>query len=183
MSFADMIPLQSGLVAVSGEEGTGKTRLLRWLAGESDAQLGQIPRPDGLWLDLSLPGQDELTPREVWNTLRQRCPRWDPALHEDLAQAFRLQPHLGKKLSMLSTGSRRKVALVALLAAGATVTCLDQPFAALDAASACVLRDFLADAADHATRTWVVADYEVDPRLRWRRHIVLPLRGAERAAK
>lgn len=179
MSFADMIPLQSGLVAVSGEEGTGKTRLLRWLAGESDAQLGQIPRPDGLWLDLSLPGQDELTPREVWNTLRQRCPRWDPALHEDLAQAFRLQPHLGKKLSMLSTGSRRKVALVALLAAGATVTCLDQPFAALDGPSARVVREFLADMADHPSRTWVVADYVADPRLPWRREVSLERHGGD----
>jgi hypothetical protein len=28
--------------------------------------------------------------------------------------------------------------------------------------------------AEHATRTWVVADYEADPRLPWRRHIVLP---------
>jgi energy-coupling factor transporter ATP-binding protein EcfA2 len=75
---------------------------------------------------------------------------------------------------MLSTGSRRKVALVGLLASGATVTCLDQPFAALDAPSVGVVRDFLAEAADHATRTWVVADYEADPHLSWRRYIVIP---------
>jgi ABC-type sugar transport system ATPase subunit len=31
-------------------------------------------------------------------------------MEEDLAQALRLEPHLGKKLLMLSTGSRRKVA-------------------------------------------------------------------------
>ena len=51
-------------------------------------------------------------------------------------------------------------------------------FAALDAASVRVLRDFLAEAAGHATRTWVVADYEADPRLPWRRQIVLPEGGA-----
>lgn len=168
MSFGDIVPLEPGLVAVTGEEGTGKTSLLRRLAAE----------PDALWLDLSLPGQDDLTPHQVWTALQQRCPRWDVALQEDLAQALRLEPHLGKKLSMLSTGSRRKVALVGLLASGAKVTCLDQPFAALDAASAGVVRDFLAEAADHATRTWVVADYEADPRLRWRRHIALPEDGA-----
>jgi ABC-type nitrate/sulfonate/bicarbonate transport system ATPase subunit len=84
---------------------------------------------------------------------------------------------------MLSTGSRRKLALVALLASGVTVTCLDQPFAALDAVSAGVLRDYLADAAEHTTRTWVVADYEADPRLRWRRLVVLPFGGAHRSAK
>jgi ABC-type transport system involved in cytochrome c biogenesis ATPase subunit len=175
MTFADLLPLQPGLVAVTGEEGAGKTRLLRWLSGDPVAPLVQVPLPDGLWLDLSLPGQGELTPHQVWDALRQRCPRWDLTLQEDLAQSLQLEPHLCKKLLMLSTGSRRKVALVALLASGATVTCLDQPFAALDAASAGVLRDFLAQAAEHAFRTWVVADYTADPRLRWQRHIRLPL--------
>lgn len=46
-----------------------------------------------------------------------------------------------------------QVARVGLLASGATVTCLDQPCAALDAPSARVIRDFLADMADHRTRT------------------------------
>jgi energy-coupling factor transporter ATP-binding protein EcfA2 len=60
-----------------------------------------------------------------------------------------------------------------LLASGAAATCLDQPFAALDAASARVVREFLYDMADHPTRTWVVADYEADARLPWRRHVAL----------
>lgn len=178
MNVADLLPLQPGLLAVTGEEGAGKTHLLRSLAGDPVTQPGPLPHPDALWLDLSLPGRDELTPHQVWETVRQRCPRWDLALQEHLAQALQLEPHLCKKLSMLSTGSRRKVALVALLASGTTVTCLDQPFAALDAASAAVLRDFLSDAAEHATRTWVVADYTADPRLRWQRHVVLHRSGA-----
>jgi ABC-type multidrug transport system ATPase subunit len=159
----DAQPLPAGLVAVTGDEGIGKTTLLRTLGA----------RPDALWLDLSLPGRDELTPHQVWDELRQRSPRWDTSLQDDLAQALGLEPHLGKQLFMLSTGSRRKVALVGLLASGATVTCIDQPFSALDAASAGVLRDFLAEAADHESRTWVVADYEADPRLPWRRRIEL----------
>jgi len=164
MNVDELLPLPPGLVAVTGDEGVGKTHLLQGLANG----------PDALWLDLALPRQDDLTPHQVWDALRQRCPRWDSVLQEDLAQSLRLEPHLDKKLSMLSTGSRRKVALVGLLASGATVTCLDQPFAALDAASISVVREFLAEAADHASRTWVVADYEADPRLSWRRCIVLP---------
>jgi ABC-type transport system involved in cytochrome c biogenesis ATPase subunit len=162
-SPADLLPLPSGLVAVTGDEGAGKTRLLRRL-GEGAA---------ALWLDLSLPGQDDQTPQQVWEALRLRCPLWDMQLQQDLIEALDLRHHLGKKLSMLSTGSRRKVALVGLLASGATVTCLDQPFAALDASSARVIRDFLADMAEHSTRTWVVADYVADARLPWRRHIAL----------
>jgi energy-coupling factor transporter ATP-binding protein EcfA2 len=74
---------------------------------------------------------------------------------------------------MLSTGSRRKVAIVGLLACGATTTCLDQPYAALDGASIQVLREFLSDVADHTSRTWVVADYEADKRLPWAQVITL----------
>ncbi len=162
-SAVDLFPLPPGLVAVTGDEGAGKTALLRRLSEDRSA----------LWLDLSLPDQGDQSPQQVWDALRQRCPLWDAQLQQDLIDALDLHPHLGKKLFMLSTGSRRKVALVGLLASGATVTCLDQPFAALDAPSARVIREFLADMGDHTTRTWVVADYEVDARLPWRRHVVL----------
>jgi ABC-type phosphate/phosphonate transport system ATPase subunit len=161
--IVDWTALPPGLVAITGDEGAGKTRLLRRL-GED---------PSALWLDLSLPGLDEQSPQQVWDALRQRCPLWDMQLQQDLIEALDLHAHLGKKLSMLSTGSRRKVALVGLLANGAMITCLDQPFAALDASSARVIRDFLADMADHTTRTWVVADYEADARLPWRRQVAL----------
>lgn len=157
--------LPPGLVAVSGDEGAGKTTLLRRLAEGREG--------DALWLDLSLPGRDGQEPQQVWDALRAQCPHWNAQLQADLAGALGLQPHLGKKLFMLSTGSRRKVAIVGLLASGATLTCLDQPFAALDAASARVIREFLEDVADHAQRTWVVADYEADPRLPWKQRIAL----------
>jgi ABC-type multidrug transport system ATPase subunit len=98
---------------------------------------------------------------------------WDAELHKDLVEALGLESHLAKRLYMLSTGSRRKVALVGLLSCGATVTCLDQPYAALDRASIEVIRDFLRDAADHPTRTWVVADYEADPDMLWRKVLSL----------
>ena len=168
----DLLPLMSGLVAITGDEGTGKTKLLRRLCEQLIESNKEVGSP-ALWLDLSLPAQDAETPAQVWSTIRQTCPYWNSPLQQDLIEALSLSPHLDKTLSMLSTGSRRKVALVGLLASGATVTCLDQPFTALDAASIRVIRDFLLDVADHPTRTWVVADYEADPRLPWRRHIAL----------
>jgi ABC-type transport system involved in cytochrome c biogenesis ATPase subunit len=148
-----------GLNAVTGDEGTGKTRLLRELAAHT---------PGALWLDLRLPEHDPDTPLHIWSALQARHPHWQPDWQVALAEALGLQEHLGKSLSMLSTGSRRKVGLVALLASGAPLTCIDQPYASLDMASVRVLREFLQDMAEHPSRAWVVADYEADAELPWR---------------
>lgn len=163
--MTDLPTLSPGLTAVTGGEGTGKTYLLRRLseAAGSGAQ----------WLDLSLPTQDAQTPQEIWAALQKRSPQWDASLHQSLVDALLLRPHQDKNLYMLSTGSRRKAALVGLLACGAAVTCLDQPYAALDMASIRAINAFLLDMAGHTTRTWVVADYEADPLLPWRRVISL----------
>jgi ABC-type transport system involved in cytochrome c biogenesis ATPase subunit len=168
-----LLPLPPGLVAVTGDERTGKTALLRRLSGNLPALPDEAAHPDAQWLDLALPTQDQHSAQQVWDALQQRSPRWNMDLHQALVQALDLDAHRDKKLLMLSTGSRRKVALVGLLACGATVTCLDQPYAALDLASIKVVRGFLQDMADHASRSWVVADYEADPLLAWQRVITL----------
>ncbi len=156
--------LLPGLNAVTGDEGSGKTRLLR--------ELGQA-LPDALWLDLRLPEHDQDTPETVWAALQARCPRWNTGLQAELVDALQLQEHLGKGLFMLSTGSRRKVALTGLLASGVAVTCVDQPYVALDLPSVRVVREFLQDAAEHPSRAWVVADYEADPQLDWNSQVQL----------
>jgi ABC-type transport system involved in cytochrome c biogenesis ATPase subunit len=160
-------PLSPGLVAVTGGECTGKTSLLRRLSGDLVPLPGEEVSPNVQWLDLALPGRDDELPEQVWESLHEVSPQWDTELHNDLIEALGLEQHLGKKLYMLSTGSRRKVALVGLLACGAAVTCLDQPYVALDRASIEVVRDFLREAAAHPIRTWVIADYEADPHLPW----------------
>lgn len=147
-----------GLNAVTGDEGSGKTRLLRELS-ESTAET--------LWIDLRMPGHDGHTPEEVWSQLQSRFPDWDGELQHDLSDALQMREHLDKRLFMLSTGSRRKVALVGLLASGAPITCLDQPYAALDLPSVQVIQEFLEDVSAHPRRAWVVADYEKDERLPW----------------
>lgn len=153
-----------GLNAVIGDEGSGKTRLLKELS---------LHTTDALWLDLRLPEHDEHTPGEVWAELRARCPLWREDLQADLIEALQMRNHLDKRLFMLSTGSRRKVALVGLLASGARITCLDQPYAALDLPSVRIVQEFLQDMADHPSRAWVMADYEADPELVWRSVITL----------
>jgi ABC-type transport system involved in cytochrome c biogenesis ATPase subunit len=171
--MTDTGTLPCGLVAVTGDERSGKTTLLRSLCGELPPQPGFAASTDARWLDLALPGQDGQSPLQVWANLQQRSPQWNTELHNELVDALGLLNHQHKTLHMLSTGSRRKVAIAGLLACGAALTCLDQPYAALDQASVQVLRVFLSDVADHPSRTWVVADYVADPALPWARVIAL----------
>lgn len=152
-----------GLHWVCGDEGSGKTSLLRLLAGDLPALHGSVDRPsDGVfWADLKGSDHDQTTVQTCWDQLKTLYPNWQHAIEQDLIEALDMERHRHKPLFMLSTGSRRKVMLVAALASGASVTLLDQPFVSLDQVSVRVIKDFLAEAAAHPSRVWIVADYEV----------------------
>ena len=175
--FADWsLAITPGVTWLGGDESTGKTTLLRLLAGELSAQQGSL-RVNGValaeqpaayriqvaWVDPRTPALDALTPHAVWERLRSQHPTWNAGLLADLIDGLALAPHLAKALTMLSTGTKRKVLLAGSLASGAAVTLLDEPFAALDKASIDLLLELLQEAARHPSRAWVVADY-VAPR-------------------
>jgi ABC-type Mn2+/Zn2+ transport system ATPase subunit len=146
-----VLTLKTGVTAVIGGEGSGKTHVLHQLAA---AYQGQV-----FACDLKLPHQDNDTAQACWDAWRASHPHFDDALLQELIDALSLREHTHKQLFMLSTGSRRKVAIAGALASGATVTLLDQPFVSLDAVSIQAVLDFLQDMSTHPTRAWVVADY------------------------
>ncbi|PIT78863.1 ABC transporter ATP-binding protein [Limnohabitans sp. B9-3] len=148
-----VLTLNPGVTAVVGDEGQGKTHLLHQLAA---AYQGQV-----FWCDLKLPDRDKDTAQACWDAWQKSFPHFDATLLQELIDALSLREHTHKQLFMLSTGSRRKVALAGALASGATVTLLDQPFVSLDAVSIQAVQDFLQDMSTHPTRAWVVADYTV----------------------
>lgn len=167
------LDLPAGLSLVTGEEGCGKTTLLRLLAGELPTAAGTIalqgspftPRDPGwreqvFWIDPQTEAHDAVRAGDFLDSLRPRFPRWSPEAVADLVDGFALGPHLAKPLYMLSAGSRRKVWLTAAFAAGTAVTLIDQPFAALDGAAKGFLRELLDDVAAHPSRAWVIADHE-----------------------
>lgn len=156
----------AGLSWICGDEGAGKTTLLQLLAGDIQPTAGKVIAPKGgvFWVDLQDTAHDTTTVQAYWDALRAHWSNWNDELLQDLAHELDMHTHRDKRLNMLSTGSRRKVMVIAALASGAAVTLLDQPFAALDLASVRVIQDFLHEAADHSGRAWLVADYEVPTR-------------------
>jgi ABC-type multidrug transport system ATPase subunit len=152
----------AGLHWVCGDEGCGKTSLMRLLSGDLQPLGGTVQMPPGgvFWADLKGPEHDQTTVQYCWDQLQTLYPRWNSARLQDLSKALDMERHQHKPLYMLSTGSRRKVMLLAALASDATVTLLDQPFVSLDQNSIKTIKAFLRDASESSDRAWIVADYE-----------------------
>ena len=166
----------AGVTLVLGGDGSGKTTLLRLLAGELPAQSGAVhikglrlndpPHADRqrlFWIDPRTSVFDQITPLQFFAAQRACYPDF-PAPHAlrlaTLVEGLSLASHLDKPLYMLSTGSKRKVWLAAAFAAGATVTLLDDPLAALDKPSIIFVLKQLATAANDPARACVVAHFD-----------------------
>ena len=167
------LQLRPGLTLVRSDEDSGMSMLLRLLSGTVKPRSGQVQwllhsRPVSttelarlvFWVDPADRSQDQVSVSAYWQQLRRRYPHWNDARLDELQVELGLTPHLDKALFMLSTGSRRKVALAAALAAGAALTLLDRPYAALDLPSRRCITRCLLDCASQAERIYVMADYE-----------------------
>ena len=162
-----------GVTLVRGDESTGKSTLLKLLAGKlaadsgrlriGDIRLDQAPdfyRKKVFLADLRSTAFDQLTPPQYFESLKPSYASFDGTALGELTTSLGLLPFLEKPLYMLSTGSRRKVWLAAAFASGATVTLLDEPFGALDSTSVGVVLKLLRGVANHTSRAWVLAHYE-----------------------
>lgn len=136
---------------VEGENGAGKTSLLRILAGLGLPALGEV-RWDGMAIarQRELFGQallylghlaalkDELTPEENLLTDAQLggWPGVDRARVLDALERMGLRRVAALPARVLSAGQRRRTALTRLMLSPATLWVLDEPFNALDVAAA-----------------------------------------------
>lgn len=179
------VGIDPGLTLVRGGDGRGKTTLLRLMAGTLEPGSGRvrirleegggksdvtdeasIPRCSIFFATAAPQGDDDAVAGECLRGLRRRWPRLDDTTLDALVDGFALAPHLGKRLFMLSTGTRRKLWIAAALASGAPLTLIDDPFGALDRPSIAAVRQVLEDAAGWRHRMVVVAHHDHLPGIR-----------------
>ncbi|PTT19544.1 ABC transporter [Acidovorax sp. HMWF029] len=172
--------LPAGLVLALGDESSGKTTLLRLLAGELTAQAGRItlqgtnPGEDPkayaqkvFWVDPRSGDLDTLTASGLLDSLSVRYPLWDAAALDAHIEGFALHEHLHKPLYALSTGTKRKVFMAGALASNAPLTLIDEPVGGLDKPSIRYLAQALASQATRSDRLIVVAHYETLADVPW----------------
>jgi ATP-binding cassette subfamily F protein 3 len=141
--FSDLsFYLKSGdRLCVEGGNGTGKTTLLRILAGETSADFGTVAR-NGAAKVFYLP--------QFWRAGGGLSKGSDYFPPESLQAACTMLDQLGAKgelmfvpLAKLSEGQRRKVELAKFLVCGADIAILDEPTTHLDIRSIKILEEAL----------------------------------------
>ncbi|KQV89880.1 ABC transporter ATP-binding protein [Massilia sp. Root351] len=175
--------LGAGITWLRGENGTGKTTLLKLAAGALQPHAGTIAlappgsgagpaigsaaQPLAYRLQSYYCGGD--TPELPWLTVRELLdlhvalyPATDAALLEAELRAFRLLIALDQPVTTLSLGQHRKMQLSLALALPVALLLIDEPFNGLDAAAVDYLRAQLADPARLA-RQCIVLTSHVEP--------------------
>ena len=165
--------IRPGITLIKGSDGRGKSTLLRLLAGALSAQKGTLQiksinlhdqplayRQQVFWTESRSDAFDALTALAYFESVRHRYEGFNDNLLSELTEGLGLTPHLEKQLFMLSTGSKRKVWIAAAFASNATVTLLDEPFAALDTASINFMIQQLQVSENQTERAWILADYQ-----------------------
>ncbi len=137
------LELQPGLHWLSGANGSGKSSLLRILAGLDKAQQGRIRFDQhqvgssayqalvSISADAVAPLQDNTVEGVIQLVARCRGIALDLLMAH--AAAFGLEPLLRQKVAVLSLGQQKKLSLTLALAAKPQLLLLDEPFNALDA--------------------------------------------------
>jgi len=163
----------AGCVALEADTGTGKSTLLRMLAGETDAGEGHVTvaghsltqAPDQAraalaYIPEDLPAYPVQTGRAF---LEQVAAARHTSLDDDvltLADAFGLTPHLDKRFEQMSFGTRKKVLFSATMIGHVPVIIADEPTSGLDGPSRRALAELFQTLA--ADRVVFFTSYDAD---------------------
>lgn len=122
-------------IAIVGENGSGKTSLIRTLLGELEPAAGSVYRAPALrigYLNQELLRGNSTLDRTVLEAVREADPRSATEARNLLAQFHFTGDEVFKRLSDLSAGERIRLELARMAASGANLLILDEPTSHLD---------------------------------------------------
>ncbi len=149
----DLVMGDGGIIAILGPNGSGKTTLIKCLLGmvipdKGTIKIGDVPIR-GSWRYRSginympqiadFPGNVKV--RELFDMIRDL--RQQPDRQQELVELFGLGPHLKKRLSTLSGGTKQKVNIVLSFMFDCPLLILDEPTTGLDPAALIRLKELI----------------------------------------
>jgi ATPase subunit of ABC transporter with duplicated ATPase domains len=132
-------------VVVLGLNGAGKTTLLRLLAGQEEADAGEVTAGHGLRVGYYAQEHDTLDlEASVWANVRHASPDTPEQQLRTLLGSFMFSgEQLDQQVATLSGGEKTRLALAGLVSSAANVLLLDEPTNNLDPASRAQVLDAL----------------------------------------
>ena len=191
----------SGITAVNGPSGAGKTLLLRALAGLEPRARGRIAARDRLWQDEAAGIFLRTHERGLGYVFQEPSLFNDRTVHDNLAFGYERTPEaartvqwaqaidlldigalLDRSPATLSGGERQRVAIARALLASPGVLLLDEPLAALDPARKREILPVLARAQRELGIPMVYVSHHMDEIAAIAHHLVLMRGGVVLAA-
>ncbi|MFZ6862565.1 ABC transporter ATP-binding protein [Undibacterium sp. Ji67W] len=161
-----------GITLIQGDDGCGKTTLLKLLTGRLPILTGELCITEidskkqrenylrqAFWVDGQSQEFENIKVETYFSTLKTDYENFSPENLQQAIQGLSLTPHLEKQFFMLSTGTRRKVWLAAALSAGCPVIGLDDPFAGVDKLSMQFFSKTLEQRLEKSQQAWIIASY------------------------
>jgi len=128
-------------IGVIGINGTGKSTLLKIAAGIEKPQNGSVTKANGINIAYLAQHPEFRNDETALEYVRGRNPLFEP---EAKAMLTKLGiGDYGKRLSLLSGGQKKRVALAAVLISGCDILILDEPTNHIDSQMAEYLEDYL----------------------------------------
>ncbi|MFZ6686721.1 ABC transporter ATP-binding protein [Undibacterium sp. SXout11W] len=161
-----------GIALIHGEDGCGKTTLLKLLTGRLPMSTGELCiagidskqqevsyRKQAFWVDAQSQKFESIRVDTFFSSLRENYEHFSQENLQHAVDGLSLTPHLEKQFFMLSTGTRRKVWLAAALSAECPVIALDDPFAGIDKLSMQFFSKALEQRLEKQHQVWIIATY------------------------
>lgn len=172
------------MLGVAGDNGAGKTSLLRVLTGVQRPTSGQVRWqgaplsgvPKSRWRDhcLYVPQHREFAPHMQGQDVLTLGLEPQPDRIDNVIDQLSLSPLLSQDMSTLSGGERARIFLARALISTAPLIVLDEPLAALDRHYCTVVQDIFTDAVKRDNRALVVGVHHVDDWPAADQHLHLP---------
>ena len=183
----ELEPLQK--IAIAGATGSGKTSLLKMIAGLLQPVSGEIKLDNQRVVgpnDQLLPGHQKIAYLSQYFELRNNYRvhellemnnKIDDSIAQKIYTVCQISHLLKRRTDQLSGGERQRIVLAGLLTGSPILLLLDEPFSNLDATHKAVIKSVIKDIGEQLAITCIMVSHDAADILSWADRILVMKAG------